>query len=100
LPTEGKEDLSLKSTVIFFHGNGASRGLSWRVTHVLNLAKASSTVYAFDVRGYGDVDGSPTRDDVAEDARRIFDFVAEKEVRVYQAHSAVPSRRGHRLRAA
>ena len=65
--------------LLFFHGNGCSRGASWRVSHVKNLAAAGLTVYAFDVRGYGDVGGAPTKMGVKEDARRIYERVRELE---------------------
>ena len=44
-----------------------------------NLAAAGLTVYAFDVRGYGDVGGAPTKMGVKEDARRIYERVRELE---------------------
>ncbi|GMH60758.1 hypothetical protein TrRE_jg5686 [Triparma retinervis] len=65
--------------IIFFHGNAATRALSWRKTHIKLLADAGATVYAFDLRGYGDVEGTPTEEGVTEDARAIYDYVRRTE---------------------
>jgi len=67
------------NTIIFFHGNAATRALSWRKTHAKLLADAGATVYAFDLRGYGDVEGTPTEKGVIDDARAIYDYVTEEE---------------------
>ncbi|GMI42999.1 hypothetical protein TrCOL_g3860 [Triparma columacea] len=78
-PLERGEGGGGGNTIIFFHGNAASRALSWRKTHVKLLADAGATVYAFDLRGYGDVEGTPTEEGVTEDARTIFDHVRRAE---------------------
>ena len=71
-----KRKAGRKSPVIlFFHGNGSSRALSWRRRHVMNLADANAIVYAFDVRGYGDVPGWPTQAGVLQDSLAIYNFV-------------------------
>ena len=61
--------------ILFFHGNGSSRALSWRRTHVMNLASANAIVYSFDVRGFGDVGGSPSQASVLQDTLSIYNFV-------------------------
>jgi pimeloyl-ACP methyl ester carboxylesterase len=61
--------------ILFFHGNGSSRALSWRRRHIMNLADANAIVYAFDLRGYGDVSGRPTQRGVLQDSLAIYDFI-------------------------
>ncbi|GMI35248.1 hypothetical protein TeGR_g6203 [Tetraparma gracilis] len=73
-------------SIIFFHGNGANRALYWRVTHIKKLADAGATVYAYDVRGSGDVLGTPTKEGVLADSIAIFESVraeAEGDIVLY-----------------
>ncbi len=69
--------------IIFFHGNAASRALSWRLTHAMKLADSGAAVYAFDLRGFGDVAGSPSEAGVNDDAIAIFNHVRKRHDTVF-----------------
>lgn len=71
-------DQQLKSCerlVLYFSGNGANRRA--RVDQCDLLAQCGCHVFLIDYRGYGDNDGSPSEEGLAEDARSIWKYAAE-----------------------
>jgi esterase/lipase len=66
--------------VVYFCGNREHAA-----DHIGRLRDAvpHATSYAFDYRGYGHSEGSPTETDLFADALRIYDWVAAAHARVY-----------------
>jgi hypothetical protein len=59
--------------VIYFPGNAGHRG--YRIADIDLLSRLGSDVYLFDYRGYGDTPGRPTEENLAADARTIWNYV-------------------------
>ncbi|GAA6059758.1 hypothetical protein JCM10212_001966 [Sporobolomyces blumeae] len=64
-------------TVIYLHGNAATRALPNRVRVLQKLSAMNCNVLAIDYRGFGDStsDPPPTEQGVLIDARRAFDYL-------------------------
>ncbi|KAH0832268.1 Alpha/Beta hydrolase protein [Lanmaoa asiatica] len=70
------EALRSRPTVVFFHGNGATRALPGRVQQYSAFTSTLQTnVLAIDYRGFGDSPGSPSERGLATDARAAFDWL-------------------------
>lgn len=63
-------------TLLYFHGNAGNIGD--RVEKIHFLLKMGWNVFAFDYRGYGMSQGSPTIDGVLDDGRSAFHYLTEK----------------------
>ncbi|KAH7913422.1 Alpha/Beta hydrolase protein [Hygrophoropsis aurantiaca] len=63
-------------TILFFHGNGATRALSTRVRYYSAFSsRLKANVLAIDYRGYGDSEGAPSEVGLATDARAAWDWL-------------------------
>ncbi len=61
---------------LYFSGNGGHRG--YRGTELRLLSQAGLHVVLLDYRGYGDSEGSPSEEGLAEDARAAWRFVTQQ----------------------
>ncbi|KAG1751018.1 Alpha/Beta hydrolase protein [Suillus lakei] len=65
-----------RPTVLFFHGNAATRALSMRVRLYSGFtSRLNANVLAIDYRGFGDSPGTPTEDGLSMDARAAWDWL-------------------------
>ncbi|CAD6190053.1 unnamed protein product [Caenorhabditis auriculariae] len=61
--------------ILYAHGNSFDRTMEHRV-HLYNvLAKLDFHIIAFDYRGYGDSEGSPTEEGIVSDTRTMYEYV-------------------------
>ncbi|KAF7365452.1 AB hydrolase-1 domain-containing protein [Mycena venus] len=68
--------LKTHPTILFFHGNAATRALNARIQHYTAFSsRLSANVFAIDYRGYGDSTGAPTQPGVARDARAAWNWL-------------------------
>lgn len=79
LPQPDLQDISSAldrhKTVIFFHGNAASRAAPFRVQFLTSWSsKLAVNVLAIDYRGYGDSEGIPSEEGLAIDGRAAWDW--------------------------
>ncbi|EJC98093.1 alpha/beta-hydrolase [Fomitiporia mediterranea MF3/22] len=73
--TEISESISTRPTILLFHGNAASRAMSFRVQHCSTYAsRFGANVLAIDYRGFGDSEGTPSEDGLISDARAAWDW--------------------------
>ncbi|KAG2365142.1 Alpha/Beta hydrolase protein [Suillus spraguei] len=65
-----------RPTVLFFHGNAATRAVSLRV-HLYSgfTSRLDVNVLAIDYRGFGDSPGTPTEDGLSLDAKAAWDWL-------------------------
>jgi abhydrolase domain-containing protein 12 len=56
-------------TVLFLHGNAASRAVPYRVQHAKAWSRMGANVLALDYRGFGDSAGTPSEPGLARDAQ-------------------------------
>ncbi|TFL02351.1 Alpha/Beta hydrolase protein [Pterulicium gracile] len=65
-----------RPTILFFHGNAATRAFHVRVAHYQAYsARLNVNVLAIDYRGYADSTGRPSEDGLALDARAAWDWL-------------------------
>lgn len=65
-----------RPTILFFHGNAATRAFHVRVAHYQAYsARLNVNVLAVDYRGYADSTGRPSEDGLALDARAAWDWL-------------------------
>ncbi|KAG8214822.1 Alpha/Beta hydrolase protein, partial [Butyriboletus roseoflavus] len=70
------EALRARPTVIFFHGNAATRALPVRVRQYSAFtSRLQTNVLAIDYRGFADSQGSPSERGLVTDARAAFDWL-------------------------
>jgi abhydrolase domain-containing protein 12 len=70
------EAVAQRPTVLFFHGNAATRALSMRVRlYSAFTSRLDANVLAIDYRGFGDSTGTPTEDGLLTDARAAWDWL-------------------------
>lgn len=68
-------------TVLFFHGNAATRAFTARVQHYTAFtSRFGANVLAIDYRGFADSTGTPSEVGVIRDARAAWDWLARKGV--------------------
>jgi abhydrolase domain-containing protein 12 len=68
--------LTFHPTVIFFHGNGATRAVGYRVRICAAFSsRLHANVLTVDYRGFADSQGHPTEAGLALDARAAWDWV-------------------------
>lgn len=75
---ESRVPLAIKAhpTIIFFHGNAATRAAPYRVRYYQAFSsRLGANVVSIDYRGFGDSDGVPSEDGLAKDARAAWDWV-------------------------
>ncbi|KAG2340153.1 alpha/beta-hydrolase [Suillus weaverae] len=70
------EAVAQRPTMLFFHGNAATRALSMRVRLYSGFtSRLDVNVLAIDYRGFGDSSGTPTEDGLSLDARAAWDWL-------------------------
>ena len=70
--------LSLYPTVIYFHGNGGTRAVSFRVaSYASYTTRLGANVLALDYRGYADSEGTPSEEGLLKDARAAWQWVID-----------------------
>ncbi|KAJ7134335.1 Alpha/Beta hydrolase protein [Mycena epipterygia] len=68
--------LKTHPTILFFHGNAATRAFNARIQHYGAFSsRLSANVLAIDYRGYGDSTGTPTELGLARDARAAWNWL-------------------------
>ena len=84
-PTAPPDDATLRAalaahpTVLFFHGNAATRAFHRRVQHYTTYAsRLGANVLALDYRGFGDSSGAPSEAGLALDARAAWDWLVRR----------------------
>lgn len=73
--------LALKSrpTVLFFHGNAATRAFSTRILYYQAFtSRLGANVLAIDYRGFGDSTGEPSEPGLITDGRAAWDWLIEQ----------------------
>ncbi|BEJ11907.1 hypothetical protein CspHIS471_0203670 [Cutaneotrichosporon sp. HIS471] len=71
--------LGARPTVIYFHGNAATRASPHRVrTYAALSSVLDLNVVAIDYRGFADSTGEPSEEGLKVDARAAYDWVAER----------------------
>lgn len=71
--------LRSRPTMLFLHGNGATRAVPGRVQYYSGfVSRLQTNVLAIDYRGFGDSQGSPSERGLATDARAAFDWLIHK----------------------
>jgi abhydrolase domain-containing protein 12 len=74
--------LKSRPTVLFLHGNAATRAFKVRVAQYEAItARMNANVLAIDYRGYGDSTGSPSEPGLVKDARAAFDWLLNNGVK-------------------
>lgn len=74
--------LASRPTILFFHGNAATRAMPFRVQFCKTYARAfGANVLAIDYRGFGDSEGTPSEEGLIRDARAAWDWVSERGAR-------------------
>ncbi|XP_020778230.1 lysophosphatidylserine lipase ABHD12 isoform X2 [Boleophthalmus pectinirostris] len=66
---------SAKSVILYLHGNAGTRGGDHRVQLYKVLSSLGFHVIAFDYRGWGDSDGSPSELGMTSDALFVYDWI-------------------------
>lgn len=68
--------LKTHPTVLFFHGNAATRVAPYRVQYYQSMTtRLNANVLVIDYRGFGDSEGTPTEDGLALDARAAWNWL-------------------------
>ncbi|KAF9234674.1 Alpha/Beta hydrolase protein, partial [Melanogaster broomeanus] len=76
------EALTSYPTLIFFHGNTATRALPGRVQlYTAFTSRLHTNVLTIDYRGFGDSQGSPSESGLAIDARAAWDWLVSNGAR-------------------
>ncbi|KZT60685.1 alpha/beta-hydrolase [Calocera cornea HHB12733] len=77
-PNAQAEAFAQRPTVIYFHGNAASRAAHYRVSLYSALStRLNVNVVAIDYRGFGENAGKPSQAGLTRDARAAFDWVTK-----------------------
>ena len=80
-----KSSISTKPTIIYLHGNAASRAVSYRVQQVTAFSSQyQANVLSIDYRGFGDSTGSPSEEGLLSDAHAAWNWVMEQGGRPHQ----------------
>jgi abhydrolase domain-containing protein 12 len=73
-----RASLAVHPTIIFFHGNAATRAVPARVRHYAAFSsRLRANVLAIDYRGFADSEGCPTEAGLALDARAAWEWVLD-----------------------
>ncbi|EAU85943.2 abhydrolase domain containing 12 [Coprinopsis cinerea okayama7 len=74
--------LKARPTILYLHGNAATRAASMRVAQYQALtARLGANVLAIDYRGYAESTGVPSESGLVTDARAAFDWLVDQGVR-------------------
>ncbi|KAJ6557219.1 Alpha/Beta hydrolase protein [Mycena vulgaris] len=77
--------LKTHPTILFFHGNAATRAFNARIQHYSAFSsRLSANVLAIDYRGFGDSTGTPTEAGLARDARAAWNWLIKSGARADQ----------------
>ncbi|KDQ62270.1 hypothetical protein JAAARDRAFT_30167 [Jaapia argillacea MUCL 33604] len=69
-------------TILYFHGNAATRAVPLRVQHYTTFSsRLHANVLAIDYRGFGDSEGTPSEDGLIRDGRAAWDWLMERGVK-------------------
>ena len=84
--------LKKRPTILFFHGNAATRAFNARILHYQALSsRLAANVLAIDYRGFADSTGTPSEEGLTRDARAAWDWLvdngAEQEDILIVGHS-------------
>jgi abhydrolase domain-containing protein 12 len=70
--------LQTRPTILYFHGNAASRAAPYRVRKYSDFSsRLGANILVIDYRGFGDSAGKPSQDGLACDARAAWDWLIE-----------------------
>ena len=73
-----KAALKAHPTVLFLHGNAATRAMTPRIRQYQGFSsRLGANVLAIDYRGFADSTGSPSEAGITRDARSAFDFLVD-----------------------
>lgn len=68
-------------TILFFHGNAATRAFDARIQHYRAFSsRLDANILAIDYRGFADSTGTPSEEGLIRDARAAWDWLARKGV--------------------
>ncbi|KAL0066206.1 hypothetical protein AAF712_006831 [Marasmius tenuissimus] len=68
--------LRSRPTILFFHGNAATRAFHARIQHYSSLtARLDVNLLAIDYRGFGESTGSPSEEGLVRDARAAWEWL-------------------------
>ncbi|KAJ7242868.1 Alpha/Beta hydrolase protein [Mycena haematopus] len=68
--------LKTRPTILFFHGNAATRAFNARIQHYTAYSsRLAANVLVIDYRGFGDSTGTPTQPGLARDARAAWNWL-------------------------
>ncbi|TFY80383.1 hypothetical protein EWM64_g3633 [Hericium alpestre] len=71
--------LTQHPTILFFHGNAATRALHKRIAYYKAYsARLGANTLALDYRGFADSTGTPSEEGLALDARAAWDWLAQR----------------------
>ncbi|KAF5392010.1 hypothetical protein D9757_003349 [Collybiopsis confluens] len=74
--------LRARPTILFFHGNAATRALKARIQHYSAFSsRLNVNVLAIDYRGFADSTGSPSEDGLVRDARAAYEWLISSGAR-------------------
>ncbi|KAI0629835.1 alpha/beta-hydrolase [Trametes polyzona] len=74
-----REAIQTNPTVLYFHGNAATRAAPMRIQHYsMFTSRLCTNVLAIDYRGFGDSDGIPSDPGLTEDAKTAWRWVLEQ----------------------
>lgn len=68
--------LRARPTILFFHGNAATRAFKVRIQHYTAFSsRLNANVLAVDYRGFADSSGSPSEEGLVRDARAAYEWL-------------------------
>ncbi|KZT19963.1 alpha/beta-hydrolase [Neolentinus lepideus HHB14362 ss-1] len=74
-----RSSLQSHPTILFLHGNAATRAVQFRVHHYSTLSsRLNANVLAIDYRGFGDSTGKPSEAGLVRDTRAAWDWLRER----------------------
>ncbi|KIK54601.1 hypothetical protein GYMLUDRAFT_99927 [Collybiopsis luxurians FD-317 M1] len=74
--------LRQRKTILFFHGNAATRAFKARIQHYSAFSsRLNVNVLAVDYRGFADSTGSPSEDGLVRDARAAYEWLISSGAR-------------------
>ncbi|TFK40713.1 Alpha/Beta hydrolase protein [Crucibulum laeve] len=83
-PVSAHVEIALRKrpTILFLHGNAATRAFKARILHYEALsARLQANVLAIDYRGFADSTGTPSEEGLVKDARAAWDWLVSRGAR-------------------